>query len=157
VASGFRCQPAYVGRLQEVRFRQRARGFGAGLSDGGATQTAHDKTVAWGAGLQTGMMFRTNMTENEAMLFVFAQPHRASFWMKNTLIPLSCAYISRDGVILEIHDLKPRDETSVVAESDAVRFVLETKQGWFQRNNVGVGAFVRSETGSLMDTFFEQR
>lgn len=106
---------------------------------------------------QTGMMFRTNITENEGMLFVFAQPHRASFWMKNTLVPLSCAYISRDGTILEIHDLKPRDETSVAAGSDGVQFVLETKQGWFQRNNVGVGALVRTERGSLMDTFFRRR
>jgi hypothetical protein len=106
---------------------------------------------------QTGMMFRTNIAENEGMLFVFAQPHRASFWMKNTLIPLSCAYIGSDGAILEIHELKPRDETSVAAASDGVQFVLETKQGWFQRNNVGVGAVVRTESGSLMDTFFRRR
>jgi uncharacterized membrane protein (UPF0127 family) len=106
---------------------------------------------------QTGMMFRTNMAENEGMLFVFGQPHRASFWMKNTLIPLSGAYLDSDGVILEIHDMKPRDESSIVAGNDNIRFVLETRAGWFQRNNVGVGAVVRSERGSLMETFFPQR
>jgi uncharacterized protein len=106
---------------------------------------------------QTGMMFRTNMAENEGMLFVFGQPHRASFWMKNTLLPLSGAYLDSDGVILEIHDMKPRDETSIVASNDNIVFVLETKAGWFERNHVGVGAVVRSESGSLANTFFRQR
>lgn len=106
---------------------------------------------------QTGMMFRTNMAENEGMLFVFGQPHRAAFWMKNTLVPLSGAYLDSDGVILEIHDMKPLDETSIVASNDNILFVLETKAGWFERNNVGVGAVVRSESGSLAETFFRQR
>jgi uncharacterized membrane protein (UPF0127 family) len=106
---------------------------------------------------QTGMMFRTNLAENEGMLFVFGQPHRASFWMKNTLVPLSGAYLDSDGVILEIHDMKPRDETSIEASHDNIRFVLETKAGWFQRNNVSVGAVVRSESGSLAETFFQHR
>jgi uncharacterized membrane protein (UPF0127 family) len=102
----------------------------------------------------TGMMFRTQMAENEAMLFVFPRPHQASFYMRNTLVPLSCAYIDPDGVILEIHDMKPKDETSIEAATDQVQFVLEVKQGWFQRNNVGSGAVVRTEKGSLLETFF---
>src|SRR5438067_6839855 len=48
---------------------------------------------------QTGMMFRTNMLEDEAMLFVFPYPHQASLWMMNTIVPLSAAYINPDGVI----------------------------------------------------------
>jgi uncharacterized membrane protein (UPF0127 family) len=74
--------------------------------------------------------------------------------MRNTLIPLSCAYIDTEGQILEIHDLKPRDETPVEAASANVRYVLETKQGWFDRNKIGVGTLVRAEAGSLTETFF---
>jgi uncharacterized membrane protein (UPF0127 family) len=103
--------------------------------------------------LQTGMMFRTNMAENEGMIFVFARPHQASFWMMNTLLPLSAAYIGPDGTILEIHDLQPHDTNSVTAGTDQVQFVLETKQGWFRRHNVNPGSVIRTERGSLHDTF----
>jgi len=102
----------------------------------------------------TGMMFRTNLAETEAMLFVFAFPHRAAFYMKNTVVPLSVAYIDPKGVILEIHDLKPKNLTSVPAAADNVQYVLETTQGWFKRHNVGVGAVVRTERGTLGQTFF---
>ena len=105
----------------------------------------------------TGMMFRTNMAENEAMLFVFPVPHRTGFYMKNTTVPLSAAYIDPDGTILEIHDLKPLEEKPVGASSDRIQFVLEVNQGWFERNKIGLGAVVRTEHGSLTDTFFKRR
>jgi uncharacterized membrane protein (UPF0127 family) len=98
---------------------------------------------------QTGMMFRTNMAENAAMLFVFPWPHQTSFWMKNTIVPLSAAYIDPDGVVLEIHALKPYDTNSVIATSSRIQFVLEVNQGWFDRHNVRTGAVVRSESGPL--------
>src|SRR5687767_7081008 len=75
--------------------------------------------------IETGMMFREKMEEHEGMLFIFGQPHRTSFYMKNTFVPLSCAYVDSEGVILEIHDLKPLDETPVEAGSDLVQYVLE--------------------------------
>jgi len=103
--------------------------------------------------IETGMMFRTEMAEHEGMLFVFAGPHRASFWMRNTLLPLTCAYIDSTGVILEIHDMKPKDETPIPAGSDKVQYVLEMKQGWFERNKVGVGTLVRTERGTLAETY----
>jgi uncharacterized membrane protein (UPF0127 family) len=105
---------------------------------------------------QTGMMFRTNMAENEGMLFVFPQPVQASFWMKNTILPLSAAYISPDGTILEIHDLQPQDTNSVIAETDNVQFVLETRQGWFKRNNIGAGTVISTERGPLHKVFLER-
>lgn len=105
----------------------------------------------------TGMMFRHALGENEGMLFVFASPHRASFWMKNVSIPLSCAYIDPEGIIQEIHDLKPFDENPVPASTDKVQYVLEVNQGWFERHNVGRGMLVRTERGSLAETFFRQR
>jgi uncharacterized protein len=106
---------------------------------------------------QTGMMFRTNLAENAGMLFVFAAPHRASFWMLNCPLPLSAAYIDPDGLILEIHDLQAHNTNSVVASSERVQYVLETSQGWFGRHNVTTGMLIRTERGTLMDTFQQER
>ena len=91
------------------------------------------------------------------MLFVFSAPHRASFWMKNCPLPLSAAYIDPEGVILEIHDLQPHNTKSVMASSERVQFVLETNQGWFRRHNVTLGTVIRTERGTLMETFFGKR
>lgn len=106
--------------------------------------------------IATGMMHRTKMDEDEAMFFVFPRPRRAAFYMRNTLLPLSCAYIGSDGAILEIHDMKPLDETPIVASTDQVRYVLEVNQGWFKRHGVGVGTVVSTEKGTLRKTFFGQ-
>jgi uncharacterized membrane protein (UPF0127 family) len=106
---------------------------------------------------QTGMMFRTNLAENAGMLFVLPAPQRASFWMMNCPLPLSAAYIDPEGVILEVHDLQPQNTNSVVASSERVQFVLETSQGWFGRHNVTTGMVVRTERGTLRDTFLRER
>ena len=119
---------------------------------GAQTLTAEVATTA--EQVQTGMMFRTNVLENEGMLFVFGFPHRASFWMKNCPVDLSAAYINPDGVILEIHPLEKHNTNSVVAASDNVQFVLETARGWFERNNITPGTLIRTERGSLKETFF---
>ena len=100
-----------------------------------------------------GMMFRTNLAENAAMLFVFPFPHQTAFWMKNTLVPLSAAYIDPEGIIREIHALHPLDTNSVEASRADIQFVLETNQGWFERNGIGVGTLVRTDRGSLQQTF----
>ena len=107
--------------------------------------------------IQTGMMFRTNLAENAGMLFVFPDRDRRGFWMKNCPHPLSCAYIDSDGVILETYDMKPHDESSILSRSDQIQYVLEVNQGWFKRNNVGAGAVIRSERGTLRETFFKRR
>jgi uncharacterized membrane protein (UPF0127 family) len=103
--------------------------------------------------IETGMMFRTNITDQEGMIFVFGTPHRASFWMKNVPIPLSCAYVDPEGVILEIHDMQPHNTNPITAGSDRVQFVLETAQGWFGRHQVSTGALLRTELGSLPESF----
>jgi uncharacterized membrane protein (UPF0127 family) len=107
--------------------------------------------------IMTGMMFRKEMAETEGMLFVFGRAHQASFYMRNTLLPLSCAYIDPEGAILEIHDMKPLDETPIEATSTNIQYVLEVKQGWFERNKVATGTLVRTEMGSLPETFFRRR
>jgi uncharacterized membrane protein (UPF0127 family) len=106
--------------------------------------------------VNTGMMHRKQMGENDGMLFVMPYPHRTSFYMRNTLVPLSAAYIDPEGTIVEIHDLKPLDETPVEAQSDKIQYVLETPQGWFKKNNIGPGTLIRTEKGSLEQTFWKQ-
>ena len=107
--------------------------------------------------LATGMMYRTNIAESEGMLFRLPFPQRASFYMKNTQVPLSCAYIDAEGTILEIHDLEPRNEKPVHSATENIQYVLETAQGWFERNNIGVGTVIRTADGSLADVFFRNR
>ena len=101
----------------------------------------------------TGMMWRTNMNENDAMLFAFGVPDERSFYMRNTYVPLSVAYIGPEGTIREIHDLHPLDETPVLSEADDIQYVLEVKQGWFQRHNISTGTLVRTPFGELKNTF----
>jgi uncharacterized membrane protein (UPF0127 family) len=102
---------------------------------------------------QTGMMFRTNIAETDAMIFPLPIPQRASFWMKNCPESISAAYIDPDGVIREIHHLEKQDTNSVVAATDNIYYVLETKEGWFDRHNIRTGMVIRTENGSLMETF----
>ena len=103
---------------------------------------------------QTGMMFRTNVTDESAMLFVFPYPQPANFWMKNCPDSLSAAYISPDGVIQEIHHLEKNDTNTVSSASANIGYVLEVNDGWFQRHNVSTGMLIRTELGSLQQTFF---
>ena len=99
--------------------------------------------------IYTGMMWRTNMPENEAMLFVFGTAQPRGFYMRNTRVPLSIAYISPDGVIQEIHDLHPLVETSVPSRADNIQFVLEVPQGWFKRHNILPGTLLSTSRGEL--------
>jgi hypothetical protein len=105
----------------------------------------------------TGMMFRTNILETDAMLFVLPDAQRASFWMKNCPESISAAYITPDGVIQEIHHLEKNDTNGVVAARDDIQFVLETREGWFARHHITPGTVMRSEKGTLADTFLRPR
>jgi len=89
-----------------------------------------------------GLMFRDTLPENRGMLFVFPYPQRLSFWMKNTRIPLSIAYIDDRWVIREMYDLEPYDERAVVSKHPAM-YALEVPKGWFERHGVRVGDTVR--------------
>jgi uncharacterized membrane protein (UPF0127 family) len=106
---------------------------------------------------QTGMMFRKSMGENDGMIFNLGYTGQAAFWMKNCYIPLSVAYIDPDGVIQEIHPLQPQDTNNVVSESHNIRFALETPQGWFDKHNIKPGTLIRSEKGSLLETFGQRQ
>lgn len=106
--------------------------------------------------IATGLMFRTGIGTNEAMLFVFGGTDRRSFYMKNVPFDIAAAYIDAEGVIREVVQLKKQDETPVPSQSEAIQFVLETEPDWFRRNGVGPGTLIRSERGSLREVFARQ-
>src|ERR1700724_1076074 len=89
---------------------------------------------------ENGLMFRDSLPEDHGMLFIFEQPKKASFWMKNTKIPLSIAFIDSAGKILEIKSMNPLDETVVPSGSDQVAYALEVNQGWFARHAISSGS-----------------
>ena len=87
-----------------------------------------------------GLMHRTALAENRGMLFVFRREEWLSFWMKDTLIPLSIAFMDSDGRIVDIQDMKPLDDDppSYVSARPA-RYALEVNQGFFEEHGVEVG------------------
>ncbi len=88
-----------------------------------------------------GLMERTELAENAGMLFVFDREAPRSFWMRNTLIPLSIAYIASDGRIVDIQDMQPLDETSHPSAEPA-QYALEVNQGFFAERGIEVGNVV---------------
>ncbi|HJV70212.1 DUF192 domain-containing protein [Ideonella sp.] len=88
---------------------------------------------------QTGLMYRQQMAGHEGMIFVFESPATQCFWMRNTLIPLSAAFVADDGSIVNIEDMKPLSDESHCSRQP-VRFVLEMNQGWFAKRGLKTGS-----------------
>jgi uncharacterized membrane protein (UPF0127 family) len=88
---------------------------------------------------QMGLMWRREMPQHEGMLFVFEQPAIQCFWMKNTLLPLTAAFVADDGTIVNLADLKPQTLDSHCSATP-VRYVLEMNQGWFAKRGLQAGA-----------------
>ena len=86
----------------------------------------------------TGLMHRREMPAHEGMLFVFQSPSTLCFWMKNTLIPLTAAFLEEDGTIVNLVDMKPKSLDSHCAKKP-VRFVLEMNQGGFAKKGLKAG------------------
>ncbi len=91
-----------------------------------------------------GLMYRRKMGTNKGMLFVYPKPERLSFWMKNTYLPLSIAYIDSRGSIVHIEDMKPLTTNSHPSPKP-VPYALEMNQGWFDDKGVKVGDTVTFE------------
>ncbi|MBC8023247.1 MAG: DUF192 domain-containing protein [Burkholderiales bacterium] len=85
-----------------------------------------------------GLMNRTKLGRDDGMLFVFDEPGYHSMWMKNTLIPLSVAFIDRNGVILNILDMEPKTLDSHMSAGPAV-YAIETNKGWFAAKKIKAG------------------
>ena len=88
---------------------------------------------------QIGLMFRKTMSTNEGMLFIFDEPRQQCFWMKNTLLPLSVAFIDDSGTVANIDDMKPQTLDSHCS-TKPVRFVLEMNVGWFDKRGIKAGS-----------------
>jgi uncharacterized protein len=105
---------------------------------------------------ERGLMYVTKLPDNAGMLFVLPLGY-AEFWMKNTLIPLSVAFIDQNGVILEIHDMQPGDPTvpddqlpRTRSDSDKVAYALETNLHWFALNGIKPGDKLDPAPGTLV-------
>ena len=87
-----------------------------------------------------GLMFRKKLAKNEGMLFVFPKEDYLSFWMKNTKIPLSIGYFDQDGILLEIHNMKPDQTSEVYNARNKAIYAIEVNQGWFKENGIVIGS-----------------
>jgi len=106
------------------------------------TNTLSAQIAADDASRERGLMSRTNLSENEGMVFVFPAPRPVAFWMKDTPTPLSIAYVGPSGRIFEIHDMKPFDETPIPSASSAITYAIETPKGWFAKHGILAGSTV---------------
>jgi hypothetical protein len=88
-----------------------------------------------------GLMFREKLGQNEGMVFRFPAPRQVCMWMKNTLIPLSVAFIGDDGRIINIEDMRPQT-TNEHCSQQVARYALEMRQGWFKQRNIKAGELV---------------
>ncbi|WP_341904385.1 DUF192 domain-containing protein [Polaromonas sp. YR568] len=87
---------------------------------------------------QIGLMFRKDMPQQEGMLFVFEQAAKQCFWMKNTPLSLTAAFVADDGTIVNLADMKPLT-TDAHCSARPVRYVLEMNQGWFAKRGIKAG------------------
>lgn len=99
------------------------------------------EVAATEANRRQGLMFREKMGPNEGMVFVFEEPAQVCMWMKNTLIPLSVAFIDADGKIINVEDMQPHSTESHCAKKPA-RYALEMNQGWFKQKNIKSGTAI---------------
>jgi len=91
-----------------------------------------------------GLMHRKTMPTNNGMLFVFEAPEPQCFWMRNTLLPLSIAFIADDGSVVNIADMQPMTETSHCSDKP-VRYALEMNQGWFAKRGIKAGIKLKGQ------------
>jgi len=128
----------------------------AAVAGSALAQAPATRTIELGAGMHLihaevadsfatrmqGLMHRTSLPPNGGMLFVFDEEAIHCMWMKNTLIPLSVAFLDASGAIINIADMRPQTEESHCAASPA-RYALEMTRGWFAQRGVRAGARLR--------------
>lgn len=93
-------------------------------------------------------MWRQSLPSNEGMLFIFEQPAVQCFWMQNTFIPLTAAFVSDNGTIVNLADMQPLS-TQPHCSAAPVRYVLEMQQGWFAQRGLQVGSRLRATGGQF--------
>lgn len=123
--------PAWAQDAPQLQLTRVKLTAGMHLIDAQVAATAHERAI--------GLMFRKDMAANEGMLFVFDQPGVQCFWMKNTLLPLTAAFLTDDGTVVNLVDMKPQSLDSHCS-AKPVRYVLEMHQGWFAKRGIQAGA-----------------
>ena len=93
---------------------------------------------------EIGLMFRKEMPQQEGMLFIFEVPGVQCFWMRNTVLPLTAAFVADDGTIVNLADMQPMTEDSHCS-AKPVRYVLEMNQGWFTKRGIKAGSKLGGE------------
>ncbi len=131
VASGAALAQAPTRELPQLDLPRIQLSAGMHLIDAQMAQTPEQR--------QIGLMHRRAMPVTEGMLFVFEQPATQCFWMKNTLLPLTAAFVADDGRVVNLVDMQPQSLASHCS-AEPVRFVLEMNQGWFAKRGVKVGS-----------------
>ena len=86
-----------------------------------------------------GLMFRKELAGDAGMLFIMPQTGPVAFWMRNTELPLTIAYMAPNGAIMELHDLEPFNESPVPSRFPQIAYALEMPRGWFTKNNIWPG------------------
>jgi len=119
-------QPAPQMNLQRVKLNA-----GLYVIDAQVAQTPEQR--------QIGLMMRQDMPQHEGMIFVFEQASEQCFWMKNTLLPLTAAFVADDGTIVNMADMKPQT-TDSHCSAKPVRYVLEMNKGWFAKKGIKPGS-----------------
>jgi uncharacterized membrane protein (UPF0127 family) len=116
----------------------------------------HTEIASTGQERETGLMYVHAMPDNDGMIFLMPDVSQATFWMKNTLIPLSVAFIDRNGVILDIHDMQPADPRvpdadlpRTLSRNDQVAYALETNLHWFSLNGIKPGDKIEPPPATL--------
>lgn len=102
----------------------------------------------------TGMMFRTNLTDNDAMLFIFPKPAHQAFWNKNC-DPLDLAYLDADGFIIDINTMNAGQTNLIASSANNIKYALETRGGWFKDHYFTPHMLCTTSEGSLQKTFHQ--
>ena len=113
-------------------------------SDGAGPVEVRAEVADDDAERQRGLMERDELADDAGMLFVFGREQQLSFWMRNTRVPLSIAYIAADGRIVDIEDMEPFDDRTQHPSAEPARYALEVNQGFFEERGIEVGDTVES-------------
>jgi uncharacterized membrane protein (UPF0127 family) len=103
-------------------------------------RTVQMQLAVFPAEMERGLMGRRDLAPDQGMIFVYAEPMRMSFWMRNTPLPLDIGFFNAGGELKEVYSMLPFDETAVRSQDTRLQFALEMNQGWFHQNGVRPGA-----------------
>ena len=108
-------------------------------------ETLNCEIAATEAEREHGLMFRRDLPQDRGMIFVFETPHDASFWMKNTPLPLSIAFLDEDKKVLNVDEMAPYDEEHFHQSKGPAAYAVEANTGWFTKHGVKAGDVVTFE------------